>query len=602
MALRIEDYALLSDCRSAALVGRDGSIDWLCFPRFDSPACFAALLGDEGNGRWSIAPKRPGETARRYVGGTAVLETVFRGDGGRCRLTDCMLVGEGAPILVRLVEGLDGAMELSLELTIRFDYGSIVPWVRRLAGRCGISAVAGPEALLVASPVPLTGRDLRTFADFRVAAGEQLAFVLIWHRSNEPLPRLPPEPVAEVRRTIDWWRQWSRRSRYRGGHRDAVERSLITLKALTYEPTGGIVAAPTTSLPEKLGGARNWDYRYAWIRDSAFTLQALLHAGYREEAERWNRWLRRAVAGTPNQVNIMYGIAGERRLTEIELPWLAGYAGSRPVRVGNAAYSQTQLDIFGELMSAGHLGRRSGLPHSADFWNVERKLTEYVCEHWREPDEGIWEVRGPKRHFTHSKVMAWVAIDRAARTVEEAGLEGDLEHWRDLRARIHADVCERGYSAKLNSFVQFYGSEDLDASLLHVPLSGFLPPDDPRVTGTVDAIERDLVEDGLVLRYRPRREVDGLEGDEGSFIACSFWLAQAQALLGRRARALELFERLEGLRNDVGLFSEEYAPREKRLVGNFPQTFSHVGHIVSAAALHAEPRPAPGPRLTRTGG
>lgn len=585
MALRLEDYALISDCRSAGLVGRNGSIDWLCFPRFDSPACFAALLGTEENGSWSISPKGRYESTREYAAGTAVLETTFHASGGTFKLTDCMILDDAAPTLIRLVEGVEGAVDVGLALTIRFDYGSIVPWVRRLAGRHGISAVAGPEALLVASAVPLIGRNLHTVAEFTVKAGDILPFSMIWHSSHEPLPRLPAEPVNEVRRTVNRWRKWSARSTYRGVDGLGVERSLVTLKALTYQPTGGIVAAATTSLPETIGGERNWDYRYGWIRDSAFTLQALLMAGYREEAEQWNQWLLRAVAGTPDQVSIMYGIRGERRLPELTLSWLSGYEGSRPVRIGNAAYAQTQLDMFGELMAASDLGRRSGLPHSADFWKVESKLVDYVCRHWVEPDEGIWEVRGPKRDFTHSKVMAWVAVDRAIKAVKDFGLAGDLDHWTGLRARIHADVCARGFNSKLNSFVQSYGSRELDASLLLLPIYGFLPPDDPRIIGTIEAVERHLVEDGLVLRYRPKQELDGLLGDEGSFLACSFWLADCYALLGQKEKARDLFQRLIGLRNDVGLYAEEYSVKHKRLVGNFPQTFSHIGHIVTACTL-----------------
>lgn len=593
MALRIEEYALISDCRSAGLVGRNGSIDWLCFPRFDSPACFAALLGSPDNGKWTIAPRSRFESSRRYVEGTMVLETTFRTSGGSCRLTDCMVIGDAAPTLIRIVEGLEGSVDMALSLTIRFDYGAIVPWVRRLAGRHGISAVAGPEALLVASPAALVGRDLHTIADFRISAGDVLPFTLIWHRSNEPLPRLPAEPVAEVRRTVDWWIRWSSRSGYNGIDKPGVERSLLTLKALTYEPTGGIVAAATASLPETLGGERNWDYRYGWIRDSAFTLQALLLAGYREEAERWNQWLLRAVAGTPDQMNIMYGVAGERRLPEMILPWLAGYEGSAPVRVGNAAYAQRQLDIYGELMAASDLGRRAGLPHSADFWRVERKLVEYLFKHWSEPDEGIWEVRGPKRHFTHSKVMAWLGIDRAIKAVEDFGLEGDAAGWKTLRDRIHDDVCERGFSRKLNSFVQSYGSDELDASLLMIPIWGFLSPTDPRVIGTVKAIETHLMEDGFVLRYRPNAQIEGLHGKEGCFLACSFWLADCYSLLGRHAEAEELFRRLSALRNDVGLFSEEYSVDHRRQVGNFPQTFSHIGHVVTAGTISKRCAPIP---------
>ena len=588
MALRVEDYALLSDCRGAALVGKDGSVDWLCCPRFDSSPFFAALVGTPENGRWRIAPKGRFRVERRYLPGTMILETVFHASGGVVRLVDCLLVRESAPTLVRLVEGVSGRVAMGLELVIRFDYGSIVPWVRRLESREGLTAVAGPDAVLVKSPVKLGGRNLRTVASFEVRAGDRLPFVLAWYPSERSIPKLPADCRDAVGRTARWWKGWSGRASVRGRDEEAVRRSLLTLKALTYEPTGGIIAAPTSSLPEVLGGTRNWDYRYVWIRDSAFTLSALLMAGYREEAQRWNQWLLRAVAGTPSQLNIMYGIRGERRLTEIELTWLAGYEGARPVRAGNGAYAQLQLDIFGELMAASHLGREAGLPRSADFWRVERTMIDYLCENWQRPDKGIWETRRPARHFTHSKVMAWLAVDRAIKAVEEFGLDGELEHWRKLRACIHADVCERGFSPRLNSFVRSYGAQDLDASLLLLCLAGFLPPDDPRIRGTVAAVERELLQDGLLLRYR---RPDGLS--EGAFLACSFWLADCRHLLGRRREAEELYERLLGLRNDVGLLSEEYDTNARRLVGNFPQTLSHIALINSAGRLNARPEAEP---------
>lgn len=583
-SLPLEDYALIGDCHSAALVSRRGSIDWLCLPRFDSEACFAALLGDESHGHWTVTAAGATATVRRrYLPGTMVLETVYETATGACRVIDCMAVDDPHPTLVRLVEGLSGTVDMALELVVRFDYGSIVPWVRRLASG-GIEAIAGPSTLQLHTRVPLRGENFRTYAEFVVHAGERVPFMLVWYPSHIT-PEPPEDPYAAVDRTVRWWEEWDARGMYEGEWDDSVRRSLLTLKALTYAPTGGIVAAPTTSLPEELGGVRNWDYRFCWLRDATFTLYALLSTGHREEAVAWREWLLRAVAGTPDQINIMYGLAGERRLPEYELDWLPGYAGSRPVRVGNAAHAQLQLDVFGEVMDTLDLARRSGLPYSEDAWHVQRSMLAYLEGAWHEPDEGIWEVRGPRRHFTHSKVMAWVALDRGIKAVRDHGRAGPVDRWVALRDEIHAEVCARGYNPQLGSFVQSYGSEDLDASLLMMSLVGFLPASDPRIAGTVAAIERTLLSDGLVQRYRPRREHDGLPGGEGVFLACSFWLADNYLLLGRTADARRLFERLRGLANDVGLLAEEYDPRTRRLVGNFPQAFSHIALVNTACNL-----------------
>jgi GH15 family glucan-1,4-alpha-glucosidase len=583
MSAPLEDYALIGDCHTAALVGRDGSIDWLCLPRFDSGACFAALLGTPEHGRWLIRPA--GEirrVQRRYRADTLILETDFETDDGAVTLIDCMPPRSQEPDLVRLVVGRRGQVRMRLHLVIRFDYGSIIPWVRRMEN--GIRAVGGPDTLLLHTAVPLRGADLTTVADFIVAEGQRVPFTLIWHPSHEPAPP-PLDPEQAVRDTEQWWRDWAGRCTFQGPWREAVVRSLITLKALTYAPTGGVVAAPTTSLPEQLGGVRNWDYRFCWLRDATFTLLALLHNGFVDEAGAWREWLLRAVAGTPSQVNIMYGLAGERRLTELELDWLPGYADSRPVRVGNAAHKQFQLDVFGEVLDALYQTVRAGLSCDENAWRVERALLDYLETAWREPDEGIWEVRGPRRHFTHSKVMAWVAVDRAIKAVERYGQQGPLERWRELRSAIHEEVCRRGYDAQRNTFVQYYGSTDVDASLLMIPQVGFLPADDPRVQGTIAAVQRHLMEDGFVRRYPTHPEVDGLPPGEGAFLACTFWLADCLVLLGRLDEARQIFERLLGLRNDVGLLAEEYDPHARRLVGNFPQAFSHVGLINTACNL-----------------
>ena len=596
MASRIEDYALIGDTQTAALVGRDGSIDWLCLPRFDSASCFAALLGDERHGRWRIGPPAGDvrSTERRYRPGTLVLETDMRTAAGAVRVIDFMPPRGAAPDLVRVVQGLEGRVDVELELVIRLDYGRSLPWVER-AGN-GIRAEAGPDALALASDVPTHGEAMTTRARFTVAAGDQRAFVLTWHPSHEPAPR-PVDPHAALTDTERWWRAWSDRADADGRWAEPVRRSLITLKALTYAPTGGIVAAPTTSLPEQLGGPRNWDYRYCWLRDATLTLLALIDSGHLGEARAWRDWLLRAVAGAPADAQIMYGPAGERRLVEHELDWLPGYEGSRPVRVGNAASGQLQLDVYGEVMDALLQARRAGLEPDDRAWALQRALLAHLEGVWREPDEGIWEVRGPRRHFVHSKVMSWVAFDRGVRTVEEFGQPGPAEHWARVRDEIHADVCGRGFDDARGAFTQSYGSAALDAAALLIPAVGFLPPDDPRVVGTIEAVQRELVEDGLVLRYRPEETGDGLPGREGAFLACSFWLVDALALIGRREEAEAHFARLLGLANDVGLLAEEYDTAAGRLVGNFPQAFSHVGLVTSAQlldGLRAGERSAPG--------
>jgi GH15 family glucan-1,4-alpha-glucosidase len=586
MGLQIEDYAMIGDCQTAALVGKDGSIDWLCFPRFDSPACFAALLGTPEHGRWKIAPAGDIRAVRRrYRDSTLVLETDFDTADGEVRLTDCMPPRTAAADLVRIVEGRRGRVHMRMELIIRFDYGSIVPWVRHIER--GIRAVAGPDTLYCRTNVELHGEKMHTVADFTVAAGQRVSFDLTWCPTHQPEPK-ECDPERTVHETENWWREWSSRCTYEGEWRDAVLRSLITLKALTYAPTGGIVAAATTSLPEVIGGVRNWDYRFCWLRDATFTLYALIVGGYTQEAEAWRHWLVNAVAGTPADINIMYGLAGERRLTEINLAWLPGYEDSRPVRTGNAAYAQHQLDVYGEVMDALDVARRYGLTPEENAWRVQRAMMDFLESDWQKPDEGIWEVRGPRRQFTHSKVMAWVAVDRAVKAVEEFGYSGDVSRWRKLREEIHSQVCREGFNADINSFVQYYGSREPDASLLMLPLVGFLPATDPRMIGTIDYIQKRLVRDGLVDRYLTDPDVDGLPPGEGSFLLCTFWLTDNLSLQGRQHEARAIFDRLLRLRNDVGLLSEQYG--SGRLLGNFPQAFSHVGLINSAR------------NLTRTGG
>jgi GH15 family glucan-1,4-alpha-glucosidase len=553
MPSRIEDYALIGDCQTAALVDKSGSIDWLCLPRFDSGACFSALLGTSEHGRWQIAPKEEvRRVARRYTDGTLILETDIETDSGAVTLIDLMPPRSREPDLVRIVVGRRGTVAMQMHLVIRFDYGSIVPWVRRTP--TGIRAVAGPDLVELQTPIATHGENLSTVAEFTVREGERVPFVLMWQPSHEQPPACI-DAEETLRHTESWWREWSSRCTYDGPYRDAVLRSLITLKALTYQPTGGIVAAPTTSLPEHIGGVRNWDYRFCWLRDATFTLYALMSGGYTDEALTWREWLLRAVAGNPSQINIMYGLAGERRLTEFELPWLPGYENSAPVRVGNAAYQQLQLDIFGEVMDALHVARKSGLECDENAWRLEQHLVGFMERIWRDPDEGIWEMRGPRRDFTHSKVMAWVAVDRMVKAVERFGLSGPVDAWRKLRDEIHADVCQQGYNERLGGFVQYYGADETDASLLMLPLVGFLPPDDPRLAGTVALIERTLLRDGFVDRYRTKEHVDGLPPGEGAFLPCSYWLADNYCLLGRWDEARLLFERLLALKNDVGLIS-----------------------------------------------
>jgi GH15 family glucan-1,4-alpha-glucosidase len=593
MASHIEDYALIGDCYTAALVSREGSIDWLCLPRFDSAACFAALLGSPDHGRWLLTPDCAVRIVRRrYREGTLVLETEYQTDDGIVVVTDCMPVREQAPDLVRVVECKRGQVRMRTELVLRFDYGAIIPWVQKING--GIAAIAGPDRIVLITPVPLHGEGFTTVAEFTVSAGQREAFTLIWHPSHQEMPA-PIDPWWAILGTEHWWREWSDRCTYRGPWRDAVVRSLITLKALTYMPTGGIVAAPTTSLPEQLGGVRNWDYRYCWLRDATFTLFSLLKTGYLDEARAWRSWLMRAIAGRPAETQIMYGLAGERRMPEFELAWLPGYEGSHPARVGNAAAHQFQLDVYGEVIDALYTARIHGLEPLADAWSNGKALVEFVVKAWHLPDEGIWEVRGPRRHFTHSKVMAWVAIDRAVKAIERFGREGPAEQWKAARDAIHAQVCQEGFNAEIGSFVQSYGSKALDASLLMIPLVGFLPAKDRRVRGTVEAIERGLMTDGFVTRYVTHEGVDGLPAGEGAFLPCTFWLADNLHLMGREAEARQLYERLLGLCNDVGLISEEYDPRTGRLLGNFPQAFTHVGLVNTAMNLS----PIPGPADTR---
>jgi GH15 family glucan-1,4-alpha-glucosidase len=583
MPLQIDDYAMIGDCHTAALVGRDGSIDWLCLPRFDSGACFAALLGEPAHGRWLIAPVAEARsTRRRYRDGTLILETEFETDEGAVRIIDCMPLSNERWDVLRIVEGLSGRVAMHMELVIRFDYGSIVPWVQHSDG--ALLATAGPDTLELHTKVPVHGENMKTVGEFHVRKGERTPFVLNYRPSHEATHEtIDPEPTLTA--TENEWRKWSERCTYRGRWHEAVVRSLITLKALTYGPTGGIVAAPTTSLPEQPGGVRNWDYRYCWLRDATYTLNALLIAGYQEEAIAWREWLLRAVAGSPADLQILYSITGKRRLDEYELGWLPGYGGATPVRVGNAASTQFQLDVYGEVMDSLHLARAAGLEPKPAAWNIQVALLEFMESHWRKPDEGIWEIRGPRRHFTHSKVMAWVAFDRAVKDVEMFGLAGPVERWRQVRSAIHAQVCESGFDAQRNTFVQAYGSPHLDASLLLIPQVGFLPPEDPRVRGTAEAIERELLVDGLVLRYSTATDVDALPEGEGAFLPCSFWLADSLVLIGRRAEGEALFERLLTLCNDVGLLSEEYNVQERHMLGNFPQALTHMALINTAHLL-----------------
>ncbi len=572
-------------------MGIDGSIDWLCLPRFDSGACFAALLGDRSHGRWKLAPlEEVHRVERAYVPGTLVLETTFHTAGGTVRVTDFMPVRGTAPDVVRVVEGVAGAVTIDMDLVVRFDYGSTVPWVQRLDG--SLSLTAGPDALELATTAEHHGEDMATTATFPVSAGDRIPFVLTWHPSNEALARRADADLA-LEQTIGWWQEWAGRCTGGGRWHEQVQRSLITLKALTYAPTGGIVAAPTTSLPEVLGGVRNWDYRFCWLRDATFTLQALLAAGYGDEAVAWRDWLLRAVAGDPSQLQIMYGVAGERRLPEVELEWLSGYEGSRPVRTGNGAATQRQLDVYGEVMDALHQARVAGAPPDAVAWAVQRELLSWLETGWRQPDSSLWEIRGPARHFVHSKVMCWVAFDRGVRGVEEFSLEGPVDRWRSVRDEIHDEVSKRGFDPVRCTFTQSYGSAELDASLLMIPLVGFLPPTHERVRGTIDAVQRELGVDGFIMRYPTEHvtSLDGLPGKEGTFLLCSFWLADALAVTGRHEEAAQLFERLVALTNDVGLLAEEYEPASGRMLGNFPQAFSHVGLVNTALNLTSAVRP-----------
>jgi GH15 family glucan-1,4-alpha-glucosidase len=594
VAGRIEDYALIGDMQTAALVCRDGSVDWLCLPRFDSHAVFAGLLGTEEHGFWRVAPAvadgatPPHADRRRYRGDSLILESEWDTPRGTVRVTDFMPPRDGAPQLIRIVEGVTGRVPMHSALRMRFSYGRVVPWVHKVGDRT--VAVAGPDSVWLDTDIETHGKDLTTYSDFTVTAGERITFTISWQPSHKEPPALP-DPEGSLEATVDFWREWVEHCTYHGPYREAVVRSLITLKALTYAPTGGIVAAPTTSLPEEIGGVRNWDYRYTWLRDAAITLSSMLRTGYREEARAWRDWLLRAVAGDPENLQIMYGIAGERELGEAELDWLPGYENSGPVRVGNGAANQLQLDVYGEVTEALHLAHMTGLSRNDYASLLQLKLIRYLETHWDQPDEGIWEVRGPRRHFVHSKVMAWVAVDRTIKLIESGDADGPLERWREMRDEIHRDVCEKGYDPERNTFTQSYGSKELDASLLLIPQMGFLPPDDKRVIGTIEAIQRELsTEDGFVLRYPTAGEeagVDGLEGDEGAFLACSFWLADDLAMIGRVDEARKLFERLLALRNDLGLLAEEWDPRLQRQVGNFPQAFSHVPLIDTALRLTA---------------
>jgi len=599
VAERIEDYALVGDLQTAALIGREGSVDWLCFPRFDSGSCFGSLLGTHDHGHWSMAPVGGGPaTARRYRDNSLILESEWQTSTGRVRVIDFMPPRGHSPDIVRIVEGLEGTVQMTTELVIRFDYGSVTPWVLRL-DEGTLVAIGGPDGLALRTPVDLEPEGMTHVATFSVHAGERVPFVLTWFPSHHRRPPPPVDAERALEQTEAYWRKWFESCTYKGDYREAVHVSLAVLKGLTYDPTGGIVAAPTTSLPELIGGVRNWDYRYTWLRDATFTLFAMMNAGFTAEARAWRNWLLRAVAGDPANAQILYGVAGERRIDERELDWLPGYAGSLPVRIGNAAHEQFQLDVYGEVMDALHQARIEGLPADDHAWSLQQAVMEFLEGAWERPDEGIWEVRGPRRHFTHSKVLAWVAFDRAVDTVERYDLPGPVDRWRRIRDELHREVCREAFNAELNSFTQAYGSNDLDASTLLIPLVGFLPGNDPRVLGTIDAIQRDLTRDGFVERYKQEQhnDVDGLPGGEGVFLPCSFWLVDALLMAGRDGEARALFEQLLSIRNDLGLLSEEYDPAAKRLLGNFPQAFTHVGLVNSAYNLSQHT----GPMEQRTG-
>lgn len=585
---RIEDYAFLSDNQTGALVSRDGSVDWLCFPRFDSAACFAALLGEPCNGRWLLKPAaKSHHSCRRYRPNTLILETEIETGSGIVRIVDFMPPRGTNPDIIRIVEGVRGRVRMEMELIIRFDYGQVVPWVRKAHG--GLEAVGGPDALILRTPVHTRGKDLTTVAEFTVGEGERVPFVLTWFPSHQA-PPAEFNPEKALCETEQYWLDWSRGCKYQGEWGAAVRRSLITLKGLTFAPTGGIVAAATTSLPEQIGGERNWDYRFCWVRDATFTLLSLMEAGYLEEAKAWREWLLRAIAGSPGQMQIMYGVRGERRLEEYQISWLSGYEGSKPVRTGNAASKQLQLDVYGEVIDSIFHAEVAELKTEPAEWRLLIALLEFLQTKWMEPDDGIWEVRGGARHFTHSKVMAWVGFDRAVKLAEITGYASsqDVQCWSETRDRIHREVCRQGYSERVNAFTQSYGSDLLDASVLMIPLVGFLPADDPRMLNTIKAIQNNLTQDGLVLRYRPESGVDGVSGSEGVFLPCSFWLVDCLHLSGQTEQARKLFDRLLEIRNDLGLVSEEYDPEHQRLVGNFPQAFSHVALVTSARILSGQ--------------
>jgi GH15 family glucan-1,4-alpha-glucosidase len=590
-ASRIEDYALIGDCETAALVSVDGSIDWLCWPRFDSQACFAALLGGPEHGRWLIAPVDAKASRRHaYRDSTMILETEFETPDGCVTVIDFMPLRDGVSNIVRTVVGNRGRVRMMTEMVLRFDYGSTIPWMTRLDDKT-LRAIAGPNMILIRSDVELHGKGLTTIGEFDVSSGESVSFVMTLGESHLEPPKTV-DPVETLQVTEKFWTDWSALSTYDGEWKDAVTRSLLTLKALTYAPTGGIVAAPTTSLPEFIGGVRNWDYRYCWLRDATLSLLALMRAGYYEEAGAWRDWLLRAAAGAPEQAQVMYGLGGERLLIEWEVAWLPGYEKSKPVRIGNAAHTQVQLDVYGEVMNALHLARVGGIPESVDVWELQKTLADHIVARWREPDSGLWEVRGKPQQFTHSKVMTWVALDRAVRSADEFHLDGPVDKWRDCCHAIHEDVCRNAYNSELGSFVQAYGSTLPDASLLLLPIVGFLPADDPRIVGTIAFIEKRLLVDGFVLRYESDKTEDGLPPGEGSFLACTFWLAENYVLQGRRDEAVRLFERLLSLRNDVGLLAEQYDAKLGRQVGNFPQAFSHLALLLTAFKLSPgqEPR------------
>ncbi|HEY1763901.1 MAG TPA: glycoside hydrolase family 15 protein [Opitutaceae bacterium] len=588
--MKIEDYAVIGDMHTAALVGANGSIDWLCLPKFGSDACFAALLGIPDNGHWRIAPKDEKATIKRaYLENTLVLETEYTTESGTAKVIDFMPVDRRDREVIRIVEGVSGEVAMAMRLVIRFDYGRTVPWVRHLSAE-GLIAVAGPNALTLRTAVKTEGEDLSSVAEFTARAGERTTFSLSWHPSHLRLSAPESDEHSALSQTVEFWRSWALQCKYRGPWRTSVIRSLITLKALTYDPTGGIMAAATTSLPEHVGGVRNWDYRFCWLRDATFSLFSFMAAGYVDEARAWSEWLLRAVAGDPSQLQIVYGAAGERQLMEFELRHLIGYEDSRPVRVGNAAAEQFQLDVYGEVMDAMHVARAKGIKTDEDSWHLQRHLVDFVRDHWMDPDEGIWEIRGPRRHFTHSKVMAWVAIDRAVKAVEQFGLDGPASEWSELRTRIHDDICSKGFNPERNAFTQFYGSKELDASLLMIPLVGFLPATDPRFVSTLELIEEELVVGGFVQRYETSvsGRVDGLPKGEGTFLPCSFWLADCLYLMGRATEAGALFERLLAVKNDLGLLAEEYDPTAKRLLGNYPQAFSHVCLVNTAYNLNPQ--------------